>query len=96
MESIARRADGRRIFSAVFKQEQLARVDRGELTQAELARELGVLPGLVRRRKHLATKGSEAAVVSSRLTALRSFFATFFTAWRARTKAQSAIAISVL
>lgn len=45
MESVPRRADGRRIFSAEFKQEQLARVERGELTMADLARELRVFPG---------------------------------------------------
>jgi len=65
MESIARRADGRRIFSVAFKQEQLARIDRGEMTTAELARELGVYPGLVRRWKHLALKGSQAAVAAN-------------------------------
>ena len=51
MDSVPRRADGRRIFSADFKQAQLARVERGEVTMAELARELGVIPGLVRRWK---------------------------------------------
>jgi len=65
MESIARRADGRRIFSVAFEQEQLARVERGDVTMAELARELRVFPGLVRRWKHLASKGSQAAVAAN-------------------------------
>ena len=65
MDSVPRRADGRRIFSADFKQEQLARVDRGEVTMAELARELGVIPGLVRRWKHLVQKGGQTAVAAN-------------------------------
>lgn len=65
MDNLPRRADGRRIFSAAFKQEQLARVERGELTMAELARELGVYPGLVRRWKHLAVKGGQTAVAAN-------------------------------
>jgi len=64
VESIRRRADGRRVFTAEFKQEQVARVERGELTQAELARELGVQAGLVRRWRFLATKGSATAVAA--------------------------------
>jgi transposase len=65
METIARRADGRRIFSTTFKQEQLARVERGEVTMAELARELGVFPGLIRQWKHLATQGGKAAMAAN-------------------------------
>src|SRR4051812_9463574 len=61
MENVPRRADGRRIFSAEFKQAQLARVERGEVTMAELARELGVIPGLVRRWKYLVQKGGQTA-----------------------------------
>lgn len=57
-----RRADGRRIFAADFKREQIDRVERGEVTQAELARELGVQAGLIRRWRFLAKKGSEVAV----------------------------------
>src|SRR5437667_10819881 len=60
-----RRADGRRIFSAEFKREQIGRIMRGEITQAELARELVVQPGLIRRWKFLVTHGSEAAVASN-------------------------------
>ena len=62
--AVGRRADGRRIFSAEFKREQVARVERGELTQAELARELGVQAGLVRRWRFLAKTGSETAVAA--------------------------------
>jgi transposase len=65
MENVPRRADGRRIFSADFKQEQLARVERGEVTMAELARELGVIPGLVRRWKYLVQKGGQTAVTAN-------------------------------
>ena len=65
MDSVPRRADGRRIFSADFKQQQLARVERGEVTMAELARELGMIPGLVRRWKHLVQKGGQTAVAAN-------------------------------
>ncbi len=49
METHRRKADGRRIFTPQFKQEQLARVARQELTVAELARELAVNPQLLRQ-----------------------------------------------
>ncbi len=62
---IGRRADGRRIFSAEFKREQVGRMVRGEITPAELARELGVQPGLIRRWKFLVTRGSETAVAAN-------------------------------
>ena len=57
-----RGADGRRLFTAEFKQEQIARVARQELTLAELARELTVSPSVVRRWQRLSTNGSAAAV----------------------------------
>lgn len=62
---VGRRADGRRIFSAEFKREQVGRLQRGEITPAELARELGVQPGLIRRWKFLVTHGSETAVAAN-------------------------------
>ena len=62
MATHRRGSDGRRIFSAQFKQEQIARVVRQELTLAELARELAVSPSVVRRWHHLSTNGSSAAV----------------------------------
>lgn len=62
MEGVGRRADGRRVFTAEFKREQIARIQREEITAAELARELGVQPGLIRRWKYLVTHGSELAV----------------------------------
>jgi transposase len=62
METHRRGTDGRRIFSAQFKQEQIARVVRQELTLAELARELAVAPSVVRRWYQLSTNGSSAAV----------------------------------
>jgi transposase-like protein len=40
MGEIARGADGRRLFTPQFKKEQIGRVLRGEITQAELCREL--------------------------------------------------------
>jgi transposase len=62
MEMHRRGADGRRLFTTAFKQEQLARVAKGEVTLAELARELAISPSVVRRWHHLSTHGSTAAV----------------------------------
>lgn len=62
METHRRGTDGRRIFTADFKQEQIARVARQELTISELARELSISPSVVRRWQHLSTNGSSAAV----------------------------------
>lgn len=65
MDGIGRRADGRRVFTAEFKRQQIDRILSGEITPAELARELGVQAGLIRRWKHLVTHGSEMAVLSN-------------------------------
>jgi len=62
VDGIPRKADGRRIFSADFKKEQVARVQRGELSPAELSRELGVQRTVVHRWIRLATDGSTTAV----------------------------------
>jgi transposase len=62
METHRRGADGRRLFTPAYKQEQLARIAKGELTLAELARELAISPSVVRRWHHLSTNGSTAAV----------------------------------
>ena len=62
METQRRGTDGRRIFSAEFKREQISRVLRKELTLAELSRELHVEQSVVRRWKHLAERGSTTAV----------------------------------
>src|SRR5215207_45035 len=65
METHRRGSDGRRIFSAEFKREQIGRVLRKELTVAELSRELGVEQSVVRRWKHLADRGSTTAVAAN-------------------------------
>lgn len=62
METHRRAADGRRMFTAQFKQDQLARLDRQELTIPELARELSVTAQLIRQWQRLSTRGSAAAV----------------------------------
>ena len=62
METHRRGSDGRRIFTAQFKQEQIGRVARQDLTLSELARELAISPSVVRRWQHLSTNGSAAAV----------------------------------
>ena len=62
MDAIPRKADGRRIFSAEFKREQVGRVQRGELSAAELSRELDVQRTVVARWLRLASEGSATAV----------------------------------
>jgi transposase-like protein len=51
MARIARKSDGRRIFSEEFKRDQIGRVLRGELTLAELGRQLGIARSLLQRWK---------------------------------------------
>ena len=53
MAKIARKSDGRRIFTDEFKREQISRVFRGELTLAELSRKLGIARSLLQRWKRL-------------------------------------------
>jgi transposase len=65
MDSVPRGTDGRRLFTAEFKREQIDRVLRGEVTTSELSREIGVSRALIQRWKHLATKGAETAVGSN-------------------------------
>ena len=60
-----RGSDGRRLFNAEFKRDQIARVVRKELTFAELSRELGIDQSVVRRWQHLAEGGSRAAVAAN-------------------------------
>ena len=62
METHRRGLDGRRIFTADFKREQIERVLRGSITLSELSRELSVSPSVVRRWKHLAERGSASAI----------------------------------
>ena len=62
METHRNGSDGHRIFTAPFKQEQVARLNRQDLTPSELARELAIAPSVVRRWQHLSVTGSAAAV----------------------------------
>ena len=59
MARIARKSDGRRIFTDQFKRKQIARVWRGELTLAELSRKLGIARSLLQRWKRLGPRGAE-------------------------------------
>jgi transposase len=65
METHRRGADGRRLFTAEFKQEQIARVARQELTLAELSRELAVAPSVVRRWQVLRERGGRTAIAAN-------------------------------
>jgi transposase-like protein len=61
MVRIARKSDGRRIYTAEFKREHIGRVLRGELTLADLSRKLGIARGLLQRWKRLITQGTGGA-----------------------------------
>ena len=63
MKRIARKSDGRRIFTAEFKREQIGRVLRGELTLAGLSRKLGIARGLLQRWKRLVIQGVETPII---------------------------------
>jgi transposase len=65
METHRRKADGRRIFTPQFKQEQVTRLGRQELTVSELARELAVAPQLIKQWQRLSAEGSTAAVTAN-------------------------------
>lgn len=53
MGTIARKSDGRRIFTDEFKRQQIERVWRGEVTLSDLSRKLGIAPSLLHRWKRL-------------------------------------------
>jgi len=59
MSRIARKSDGRRIFTDAFKREQLGRVWRGELSVAELGRKLGIARSLLQRWKRSLPQGAD-------------------------------------
>lgn len=75
MTRIARKSDGRRIFSDEFKRRQVDRLVRGDLSVAQLSRKLGIAPSLLHRWKRLAPdeSGRTDAVVgrTSRVSSLR-------------------------
>jgi transposase-like protein len=61
MAHIARKSDGRRIFTDEFKREQIGRVLRGEVTLTELSRKLGIARSLLQRWKKLIPRKAEVA-----------------------------------
>lgn len=64
MGDFARKADGRRVFTAEFKRSVVARVRTGETTVAAVSRELDIQPTVIRRWIKLDEGGSTAAVVA--------------------------------
>ena len=68
MANIARKSDGRRIFTDEFKSKQMERVLRGELTLAELSRKLGIARSLLQRWKRLMPQAQVAAADRRRNT----------------------------
>jgi transposase-like protein len=59
MTNIARKSDGRRIFTDKFKRDQIDRVLRGELSLAELSRKLGIARSLLQRWKRVVPQEAE-------------------------------------
>jgi len=69
MKTIARKSDGRRIFTDAFKREQIDRVLRGEVTVAELSRKLGIARSLLQRWKRPTRQdGSQGFVAQEQPT----------------------------
>ena len=64
MVEFPRKADGRRVFSVAFKRETVARITSGEKTLAELSRELGISPSVVRNWMRLVERGGTTAVAA--------------------------------
>ena len=65
MDGVARGSNGRRLYTAEFKREQVNRILRGEVTVAELSREMGIEQSVPRRWKHLTGSGGQAAVAAN-------------------------------
>jgi transposase len=64
MAEFARKADGRRVFTVDFKRETVARIVSGEKTLAELSRELGISPSVLRNWMRLVDRGGTTAVAA--------------------------------
>ena len=64
MEEFPRKADGRSIFTVGFKRETVARIVSGEKTLAELSRELGIQPSVLRNWMRLVERGGTTAVAA--------------------------------
>jgi len=71
MPRIQRKSDGRRIFTAQYKREQIGYILRGELTIAELARKRGIAPSLLQRWKRLAPESDGGGAPQMRLRPAR-------------------------
>ena len=65
MEKHQRGSDGRRLFSAEFKQEAVRRITSGEISIAELSRELSISPSLLQHWKHRVSGGARVAVTAN-------------------------------
>ena len=62
MTGIARKSDGRRIFTDEFKRKQIDRVWQGDITLAELSRKLGIARSLLQRWKRLMPQGATSGL----------------------------------
>ena len=66
MASIARKSDGRRIFTDAFKRKEMGRVLRGELTLSELSRRLGIARSLLHRWKRQMPQDNDLSSLAGR------------------------------
>jgi len=64
MAEFSWKADGRRIFTVDFKRETVGRIVSGEKTLAELSRELGISPSILRNWMRLVERGGTTAVAA--------------------------------
>lgn len=62
MPDFERKSDGRRILTTEFKRQWVELIRSGETTVAAFARELSVVPTLIRKWIKLSERGSAAAV----------------------------------
>lgn len=67
MTRIARKSDGRRIFTDAFKRAQINRVLRGEVTLAELSRKMGIARSLLQRWKRALPRATPVVGLRVRL-----------------------------
>ena len=62
MGEYARKSDGRRVFSPDFKRDTVQRLNSGEITLAELSRDLDIAPQVIRNWKRRFEEGATTAV----------------------------------
>jgi len=67
--TVARASTGRRLYTPEFKQQQIERVERREISAAELSGKLGITRSMTPWWNHLATRDRSRPSSGSRTTA---------------------------